>query len=73
MDAPIVYDDSGQEKTWRPENNEKGFDGPMRLREALVYSRNLVTIRVVRAARHRLAIDYATQVRLQPAGSCRRT
>jgi penicillin-binding protein 1A len=48
MDAPIVYDDSGQEKIWRPENNERGFDGPMRLREGLVFSRNLVTIRVVR-------------------------
>jgi penicillin-binding protein 1A len=41
MDAPIVYDDSGQEKIWRPENNEKSFSGPTRLREALVHSRNL--------------------------------
>ena len=48
MDAPIVYDDSGQEQIWRPVNNERGFNGPMRLREALVHSRNLVTIRVVR-------------------------
>ena len=66
MDAPIVYDDSGQEKIWRPENNEKSFDGPMRLREALVHSRNLVTIRVVRQLGVDTAIDYAAQVRLQP-------
>ena len=66
MDAPIVYDDSGQEKIWRPENNEKGFDGPMRLREALVHSRNLVTIRVVRQLGIDTAIDYASKVRLQP-------
>src|SRR5579862_9217575 len=56
MDAPIVYDDSGQEKIWRPENNERGFDGPMRLREGLVFSRNLVTIRVVR----QLGVETAT-------------
>jgi penicillin-binding protein 1A len=61
MDAPIVYDDSGQEKTWRPENSEKGFEGPMRLREALVFSRNLVTIRIVRQLGVDAAIDYASK------------
>lgn len=66
MDAPIVYDDSGQERTWRPENSEKGFEGPMRLREALVYSRNLVTIRVVRQLGVDLAIDYASRFGFRP-------
>lgn len=61
MDAPIVYDDSGQEKIWRPENNEKSFSGPTRLREALVHSRNLVTVRVVRQLGIDTAIDYATK------------
>jgi penicillin-binding protein 1A len=66
MDAPIVYDDSGQEKTWRPENVEKGFEGPMRLREALVHSRNLVTIRVVRQLGVDAAIDYASKFGFDP-------
>jgi penicillin-binding protein 1A len=66
MDAPIVYDDTGQERTWRPENNEKGFDGPMRLREALVFSRNLVTIRVVRQLGVDAAIDYASKFGFNP-------
>jgi len=66
MDAPIVYDDSGQERTWRPENNEKGFEGPMRLREALVHSRNLVTIRVVRQLSVETAIDYAAKFGFNP-------
>ncbi len=61
MDAPIVYDDSGQEKIWRPENNEKSFSGPTRLREALVHSRNLVTVRVVRQLGIQTAIDYASK------------
>jgi penicillin-binding protein 1A len=66
MDAPIVYDDTGQERTWRPENNEKGFEGPMRLREALVHSRNLVTIRVVRQLGVDAAIDYASKFGFNP-------
>ncbi len=66
MDAPIVYDDSGQERTWRPENSEKGFEGPMRLREALVFSRNLVTIRIVRQLGVDLAIDYASKFGFKP-------
>jgi penicillin-binding protein 1A len=61
MDAPIVYDDSGQEKIWRPENIEKSFSGPTRLREALVHSRNLVTVRVVRQLGIDTAINYATK------------
>ncbi len=66
MDAPIVYDDTGQERTWRPENNEKGFEGPMRLREALVHSRNLVTIRVVRQLGVDTAIDYVSKFGFRP-------
>ncbi|HEY1726143.1 MAG TPA: penicillin-binding protein 1A [Steroidobacteraceae bacterium] len=66
MDAPIVYDDSGQEKIWRPENNEKSFAGPTRLREALVHSRNLVTVRVVRQLGIDTAIDYAAKFGFNP-------
>jgi penicillin-binding protein 1A len=66
MDAPIVYDDTGQEKTWRPENIEKGFEGPMRLREALVHSRNLVTIRVARQLGVDTIIDYAAKFGFNP-------
>ncbi len=66
MDAPIVYDDSGQEKIWRPENNEKSFSGPTRLREALVHSRNLVTVRIVRQLGVETAIDYASKFGFKP-------
>jgi penicillin-binding protein 1A len=66
MDAPIVYDDSGQEKIWRPENSEKSFSGPTRLREALVHSRNLVTVRVVRQLGVDTAISYAAKFGFNP-------
>ncbi|NGX17445.1 penicillin-binding protein 1A [Wenzhouxiangella sp. XN24] len=47
IDAPVVYDDPQLEDTWRPQNYTGRFYGPMRLREALVNSRNLVSIRVL--------------------------
>jgi len=46
-DSPIVFDDASLEGTWRPQNNSREFLGPMRLREALVRSRNLVSIRIM--------------------------
>ncbi len=58
-DAPVVFDDSGLEATWRPENYSGRFYGPTRLRQALVNSRNLVSIRVLRAIGIGYAIRYA--------------
>lgn len=48
-DAPVVFDDAKLERAWRPENNSGKFYGPTRLRKALYLSRNLVSIRVLRA------------------------
>ncbi len=61
MDAPIIIDDPGMEEAWRPENSSGRFYGPTRLREALVNSRNLVSIRVLQELGVRKAIDYATR------------
>ena len=49
LDAPVVFDDPKLESTWRPENYGGSFNGPMRMREALVQSRNLVSIRILMA------------------------
>ena len=47
-DAPIVFEDSNLERSWRPENYTGKFYGPIRLREALVQSVNLVSIKLLR-------------------------
>jgi penicillin-binding protein 1A len=49
LDAPIVIDEAGMEQAWRPKEDENRFDGPIRLREALAKSRNLVSVRLMRA------------------------
>ena len=56
-DAPVVFHDPALEGTWRPENYSGKFFGPTRLREALVKSRNLVSIRILRS----IGVRYATQ------------
>ena len=58
-DAPVVFDDPKLESTWRPENYSGEFFGPTRLREALYRSRNLVSIRILRAIGAGYAADYA--------------
>ena len=54
-DAPIVFEDEILEEKWRPRNASGRFFGPTRLREGLVQSRNLVSIRLLRE----LGIDKA--------------
>ena len=46
-DSPVVIADAGGENIWRPTNDGGRFSGPIRLREALYRSRNMVSIRLV--------------------------
>jgi penicillin-binding protein 1A len=59
LDAPVIVDDPNIEEVWRPENSGGDFAGPLRLREALVRSRNLVSIRLLRELGVRRVIEYA--------------
>jgi len=56
-DAPIVFSDAELERDWKPQNYSEQFFGPTRLREAMVNSRNLVSIRLLRE----IGIPYARQ------------
>jgi penicillin-binding protein 1A len=58
-DAPVVFHDPVLEGTWRPENYSGKFYGPTRLRDALVKSRNLVSIRILRDIGVRYAKNFA--------------
>ena len=66
LDAPIVLDGSGNEDSWRPENVERAFGGPTRMREALVHSRNLVSIRILKAIGIQSVIDYVPRFGFDP-------
>ncbi|QSX78643.1 penicillin-binding protein 1A [Agrilutibacter solisilvae] len=54
LDAPVVFQDR-RGHMWRPQNDSGNFAGPMRLREAMVQSRNLVSVRLLDA----IGVDFA--------------
>jgi len=58
-DAPIALPDpSAEGGVWRPQNDNEDFVGPVRLREALVASRNLVSVRLLDAIGLRYTREY---------------
>lgn len=60
-DAPVVFEDTALESFWRPENYSGEFFGPTRLRVALTESRNLVSVRLLRAIGVPYAVDYLSR------------
>jgi penicillin-binding protein 1A len=61
LDAPVVIDEQGKEEAWRPHEDTDRFYGPVRLREALVHSQNLVSVRLMRAIGGEYARNYVTR------------
>lgn len=57
-DAPIVMTDPSLPELWRPQNDNRQFNGPTRLKEGLVRSMNLVSIRLLDAIGIAKAINY---------------
>ena len=62
QDAPLTFDaaQTGSE-AWSPRNFDGKFDGPMRLREALTKSKNLVSVRIMQAITPQYAREYITR------------
>lgn len=63
VDSPIVYKDVDEktqfEKVWRPDNATDKFYGETSLRNALAFSRNIPTIKLLQYIKIPTAIDYA--------------
>lgn len=61
-DAPLVFPDpSRPDGIWAPSNDDDKFEGPMRLREALVKSVNLISVRLLDAIGVRYAREFITR------------
>lgn len=60
-DAPVVLDGGDLEEVYRPSNANDNFDGPLRLREALYRSKNLVSLRVILDYGPANAINYVSR------------
>src|SRR5690606_24072584 len=65
-DSPIVFVEEGMDRVWRPRNDTNTFLGPIRLREALYKSRNLVSIRLLQTLGMAYTIDYIKRFGFKP-------
>ena len=66
-DAPLTFTaaQTGSEQ-WEPKNYDGKFEGPMRLRTALVKSKNLISVRILQAISPQYAQDYITRFGFDP-------
>jgi len=62
LDAPVVYEQEQEEKTWKPENYGKKSHGMVSLRDALAQSHNLATVRLLDKVGVRNVIEFAKTV-----------
>ncbi len=60
-DAPLEIFEAGMKEVWRPKNDNNSFLGPIRVREGLYRSRNLVSIRILQDIGMQYARDYISQ------------
>lgn len=56
-DIPISRWDAGSGTDWQPKNSPAKYDGPIRLRQGLGESKNVVMVRIMRA----MGVDYAAE------------
>jgi penicillin-binding protein 1A len=67
-DAPLAVDPAetgGQ--LWEPKNYDGKFEGPLRLRQALAKSKNLVSVRVIKAIGPQYAQKHVTRFGFEPS------
>lgn len=56
--APLAFNIPGQDALWRPQNDDRSFHGPTRLRVALAKSVNVVSVRLLQAIDVSYALNY---------------
>jgi penicillin-binding protein 1A len=62
LDAPVVYQQEEDEKTWKPENYGRKIHGMVSLRDALAHSHNLATVRLLDKVGVKNVIEFAKTV-----------
>jgi len=65
LDRPLSLRGNAGDTAWRPQNYDQRFHGPTTLRTALVKSRNIVTIKIVRETGLDYIIDYARRLGIE--------
>ena len=67
-DAPLIFENGEtNNEVWQPKNFDGTFEGPMRMRQALAKSKNLVSVRILQAITPQYAQDYVTKFGFEAA------
>jgi penicillin-binding protein 1A len=59
VDAPIVFEDTENDFTWKPDNYDNTFHGFTLFREGLIKSRNVITVKILQDIGIDYTIEYA--------------
>jgi penicillin-binding protein 1A len=62
IDSPLIFKIKSDKEFWEPRNYDLEFRGPVTLRNALTYSRNIITIKILQDIGIDYAINYARQL-----------
>ena len=64
LDAPYVSSNS-MEDAWKPKNFRETFSGPTLFRDALIQSRNVITVKILKEITVPFVIDYARNLGIE--------
>jgi penicillin-binding protein 1A len=65
LDAPYVSTMNPEEEIWRPKNYKEKFYGPTLFRSAIIYSRNVITVKILKQIGVPYAIAYANKMGIE--------
>jgi penicillin-binding protein 1A len=65
LDAPYLSSVNPDEEIWRPKNFREKFFGPTLFRTALVQSRNVITVKILRQIGVRYVVSYAKRMGIE--------
>ena len=67
LDAPLDMPGEDAGKTWSPQNDDGVFDGPITMRHALAHSKNVASVRLLRAVTVPYMHNYLSKFGFDPA------
>ncbi len=67
IDSPVLFNmkDTDGYKFWEPQNYDRNFLGPVTMRQALTFSRNVVTIKILQDIGVEYVIEYAKKLGIE--------
>jgi penicillin-binding protein 1A len=64
-DTPIVFKDIEKDFTWKPDNYDNTFHGFTLMRDGLIHSRNVITIKIMQDIGMDYVVDYARKLGIE--------